>query len=153
MSKLKSSNILATNKKAYFLYTLYEKYEAGIQLLGSEVKSIREGKLNIKEAYVKKIKNELFVVGMHIGEYSHSGYSYHDPLRDKKILLHKNEINRIIKDVEVKGKTIVPLKAYIKNGKIKIQISLAKGKKIWDKRESKKNKDIDRKIDQLNKGL
>ena len=83
---------------------------------------------------------------MHIGEYSHSGYSSHEPLREKKLLLHKNEINKIIKNVSIKGTTVIPVKLYIKTGKIKVEIAISKGKKIWDKRESKKEKDIKRTI-------
>ena len=139
-----TNKIISTNRKASFQYFLLEKFEAGIQLLGSEVKSIREGNVNIKEAYVRFNKNELFLVGMHIGEYSHSGYTTHNPLREKKLLLHKNEINKIIKNVSIKGKTVIPVKLYIKSGKIKIEIAISKGKKVWDKRESKKEKDIER---------
>ena len=141
-----TNKIISTNRKASFQYFLLEKFEAGIQLLGSEVKSIREGNVNIKEAYVRFNKNELFLVGMHIGEYSHSGYTTHNPLREKKILLHKNEINKIIKNVSIKGTTVIPVKLYIKSGKIKIEIAISKGKKVWDKRESKKEKDIERNI-------
>ena len=151
MTKSISKKIFATNKKANFQYALFEKFEAGLSLLGSEVKAIREGKVNIKESYVKISDNELFVIGMNIGDYSHKGYSSHNPLREKKLLLHKNEILKIIKDVNVKGKTIVPIKIYLKSGKIKIQISIAKGKKIWDKRESKKEKDIERNLQRINR--
>tara|TARA_B100001750_G_C15328792_1_gene506155 strand:+ start:7 stop:459 length:453 start_codon:yes stop_codon:yes gene_type:complete len=147
MNTTEPVKIISTNKKATFQYFLLEKFEAGIQLLGSEVKSIREGNVNIKEAYVKFNKNELYLVGMHIGEYSHSGYSTHDPLREKKLLLHKNEINKIIKNVSIKGTTVIPVRLYIKTGKIKVEIAISKGKKIWDKRESKKNKDIQRNIE------
>ena len=144
MSSKEPINIISINKKASFQYFLLEKFEAGMQLLGSEVKSIREGNVNIKEAYVKFNKNELYLIGMHIGVYSHSGYSTHDPLREKKLLLHKNEINKIIKNVTIKGTTVIPVKLYIKTGKIKVEIAISKGKKIWDKRESIKEKDIKR---------
>ena len=146
MSSKEPINIISINKKASFQYFLLEKFEAGMQLLGSEVKSIREGNVNIKEAYVKFNKNELYLIGMHIGAYSHSGYSTHDPLREKKLLLHKNEINKIIKNVSIKGTTVIPVKLYIKTGKIKVEIAISKGKKIWDKRESIKEKDIKRSI-------
>ena len=146
MKTKESNNIISTNRKASFQYFLLEKFEAGIQLLGSEVKSIREGNVNIKESYVKFNKNELYLIGMHIGEYSHSGYTTHNPLREKKLLLHRNEINKIIKNVSVKGTTVIPVKLYIKSGKIKIEIAISKGKKLWDKRESKKDKDIERNI-------
>jgi len=144
--------IITNNRKASFLYHLISTYEAGIQLKGSEVKAIREGNINIKESYVRIRNGEMYIVGMHIGEYSHSGYSTHDTLRDKKLLLNKSEIFKINKDYENKGKTIIPIKMYFKNGKIKVQIALAKGKKHWDKRESKKQKDIDREIKRSMKG-
>ena len=150
---LKNNNNITTNKKSTFLYKLLENYEAGIELLGSEVKAIREGKVNIKESYVKFKKNELFVVGMHIGEYSHAGYSSHDPMREKKLLLHKNEILNIIKNVHAKGKTVVPVKLYLKKNKIKILISIAQGKKIYDKRQSKKEKDIKKELERTKKGF
>lgn len=144
--------IITNNRKASFLYHLISKYEAGIQLKGSEVKSIREGKINIKESYITIRSGEMFVIGMHIGEYSHSGYSTHDPLRDRKLLMNKAEILKIRRDFENKGKTIIPTKMYFKRGKVKIEIALAKGKKNWDKRESKKQKDIDREIQRTMKG-
>jgi|TARA_B110000467_G_C17812185_1_gene210600 SsrA-binding protein len=145
-------DIITQNRKASFLYHLISTYEAGIQLKGSEVKSIREGNINIKDSYVK-IKNfEMFIVGMYIGEYSHKGYSTHEPTRERKLLMHKSEIEKIYKDFENKGKTIIPTKLYFKNGKAKIQIALAKGKKNWDKRDSKKQKDIDREIKRSMKG-
>ena len=144
--------IITNNRKASFLYHLISKYEAGIQLKGSEVKSIREGKINIKESYITIRSGEMFVIGMHIGEYSHSGYSTHDPLRDRKLLMNKAEIFKIRRDFENKGKTIIPTKMYFKRGKVKIEIALAKGKKNWDKRESKKQKDIDREIKRTMKG-
>ena len=145
--------IIINNRKASFLYHLLETYEAGIQLKGSEVKSIREGNINIKESYVRIKNGEMFIIGMHIGEYSHRGYTTHEPTRERKLLMHKSEIYKIYKDFENKGKTIIPTKLYFKGGKVKIQIALAKGKKNWDKRESKKQKDIDREIKTSMKGL
>ena len=147
-----SVKIIATNRKARHEYHILEKYEGGIVLQGSEVKALREGKANIKEAYVRFIKRELYVIGMHIGEYSHIGYSNHDPLRDRKLLMHKDEIYKIYKESENKGKTIIPIKLYFKAGKIKIQIAVAKGKKNWDKRETKKLKDIEKEIQRSMKG-
>lgn len=145
-------NIVTQNRKASFLYHLISTYETGIQLKGSEVKSIREGNINIKDSYVKIKKFEMFVVGMYIGEYSHKGYSTHEPTRERKLLMHKPEIYKIYKDFENKGKTIIPIKVYFKNGKAKVEIALAKGKKNWDKRDSKKQKDIDREIKRSMKG-
>ena len=144
--------VVCTNRKASFLYQLINKYEAGIELKGSEVKAIREGSVNIKESFVRIKDFQMFIIGMHIGEYSHKGYSSHEPLRDRRLLMHKNEIYKIYKDSENKGKTIIPIKLYFKNGKLKIEIALAKGKKNWDKRESKKQKDIKREIDRSMKG-
>ena len=144
--------VIITNRKASFLYNLISKYEAGIELKGSEVKAIREGSVNIKESFVRIKNGEMFIIGMHIGEYSHRGYTSHNPMRDKKLLMHKDEIFKIYKDSENKGKTIIPVKLYFKTGKLKIQIALAKGKKNWDKREAKKQKDIDREIDRSMKG-
>ena len=146
-SKIKSQSFIATNKKASFLYNLLSKYDSGISLKGSEVKAIREGKVNIKESYIVVRKKEIYIIGMHIGEYSHSGYSTHEPLRDRKLLLHKSEINKIIKEVNDVGKTLIPTKMYFKNGKVKLKFYVAKGKKVWDKRQSKKDKDIKRDID------
>jgi len=144
-----SIKIIAANKKANFLYNLYEKFEAGISLFGSEVKAIRENKVNIKESYIKVKDFELYIIGMHIGEYSHSGYSTHKPLRERKLLVHKKEVIKILKESQNTGKTVVPLKIYIKNGKIKVSFAIAKGKKIWDKRMAKKEKDIKRDTDRL----
>ena len=146
-SKNKSQSFITTNKKASFLYNLLSKYDSGISLKGSEVKAIREGKVNIKESYIVVRKKEIYIIGMHIGEYSHSGYSTHEPLRDRKLLLHKSEINKIIKEVNDVGKTLIPTKMYFKNGKVKLKFYVAKGKKVWDKRQSKKDKDIKRDID------
>ena len=146
MAENTSKQIISNNRKASFQYFLIEKFESGIQLYGSEVKSIRESKVNIKEAYVKFKKNELYLTGMHIGEYSHSGYSTHEPVRDRKLLLHKIEINKIIKNVSVKGTTVIPISLYFKNGLVKVEIAIAKGKKTWDKREAKKEKDIAKRL-------
>ena len=142
-----SIKIISTNKKASFQYTLLESFEAGISLKGSEVKAIRENKVNIKESYIAIKKNEVYIIGMHIGEYSHSGYITHLPLRNRKLLLHKNEINKIIKQIKDVGKTLIPTKIYFKNSNVKVKFCIAKGKKIWDKRSAKKEKDIKRDAD------
>ena len=139
-------NIILNNKKSNYLYNFIAKYEAGIQLKGFEVKAIREGNVNIAESYITIKNNEIFVIGMHIGEYSHSGYATHDPIRDRKLLMHKVEISKIKIKFETKGIAIIPLKLYFKNGKAKLEIALAKGKKKWDKRETIKKRDIDREI-------
>jgi len=145
-------NIISNNRKSSYLYTFIDKYEAGIQLKGFEVKAIREGNVNIAEAYISIKNNEIFVIGMHVGEYSHSGYATHDPTRERKLLMHKVEISKIKSKFENKGITIIPLKLYFKNGKAKLEIALAKGKKKWDKRETIKRRDIDREIKRSMKG-
>ena len=145
-------NIISNNRKSSYLYTFLDKYEAGMQLKGVEVKAIREGNVNIAEAYISIKNNEIFVIGMHVGEYSHSGYATHNPTRERKLLMHKVEISKIKSKFENKGITIIPLKLYFKNGKAKLEIALAKGKKKWDKRETIKRRDIDREIKRSMKG-
>ena len=142
-----SVKIIATNRKARHEYHILEKYEGGIVLHGSEVKAIREGKANIKEAYVRFIEKELFVIGMHIGKYSNAGYSTHTPVRNRKLLLHQRELSKMRKMVEEKGKTLIPLSIYFKGGNVKVEFGLAQGKKIWDKRKTKMEKDMDRQLD------
>ena len=146
-----SVKVIITNRKAWHEYHILDKYEGGIVLYGSEVKAIREGKANIKEAYVRFIENELFVIGMHIGKYSNEGYSTHAPVRDRKLLLHKKELVNIRKMVDEKGKTLIPLSMYLKGGRVKIEFGLAQGKKMWDKRKSKIEKDIKRQVDRAMK--
>ena len=146
-----SSKVIATNRKAWHEYHILEKYEGGMVLYGSEVKAIREGKANIKEAYVRFINNELFAVGMHIGKYSNEGYSTHSPIRDRKLLLHKKELLKIRKMVDEKGKTLIPLSLYLKGGRVKVEFGLAQGKKIWDKRKTKMEKDVKRQVDRAMK--
>ena len=142
-----SIKVIATNRKARHEYHILEKYEGGIVLHGSEVKAIREGKANIKEAYVRFIENELFVIGMHIGKYSNAGYSTHTPVRNRKLLLHRRELSKMRKMVDEKGKTLIPLSIYFKGGNVKVEFGLAQGKKIWDKRKTKMEKDMDRQLD------
>ena len=142
-----SIKVIATNRKARHEYHILEKYEGGIVLKGSEVKALREGKANIKEAYVRLVKTELYVIGMHIGQYSNAGYSSHTPVRDRKLLLHKKELKKIQRMVEEKGKTLIPLSMYFKGGYVKVEFGLAQGKKLWDKRKNKMEKDVSRQID------
>ena len=142
-----SIKVIATNRKARHEYHILEKYEGGIVLHGSEVKAIREGKANIKEAYVRFIGNELFVIGMHIGKSSNEGYSTHTPVRDRKLLLHKKELKKMRKMVDEKGKTLIPLSIYFKGGNVKVEFGLAQGKKLWDKRKAKMEKDVNRQVD------
>ena len=142
-----SIKVIATNRKARHEYHILEKFEGGIVLRGSEVKALREGKANIKEAYVRLSKTELYVIGMHIGQYSNTGYSSHTPVHDRKLLLHKKELKKIQRMVEEKGKTLIPLSMYFKGGYVKVEFGLAQGKKLWDKRKNKMEKDVSRQID------
>ncbi len=146
-----SVKVIVTNRKAWHEYHILDKYEGGIVLYGSEVKAIREGKANIKEAYVRFIENELFVIGMHIGKYSNEGYSTHTPVRDRKLLLHKKELLNLRKMVDGKGKTLIPLSMYLKGGRVKVEFGLAQGKKMWDKRKTKMEKDVKRQVDRAMK--
>ena len=139
--------VIASNRKAWHEYHVLEKFEGGIVLKGSEVKALREGKANIKESYVRLINMELYVIGMHIGEYSNAGYSSHTPVHDRKLLLHKQELKKIQRMVEEKGKTLIPLSMYFKGGYVKVEFGLAQGKKLWDKRKNKMEKDVSRQID------
>ena len=145
--------VVATNRKATHDYKIIDKYEAGIVLSGTEVKSIRNNKVSVKEAYVRIIRNELYVIGMNISDYENSGYSHHNPTSDRKLLMHKREILKIKKLVEEKGRTLVPLRLYFKNGKAKLEFGLGQGKKMWDKRHDIKNKEIKRTIDRNLKGM
>ena len=142
-----SVKIIATNRKARHEYHILDKYEGGIVLHGSEVKAIREGRANIKEAYVRFIENELFVIGMHIGKYSNAGYSTHTPVRNRKLLLHRRELSKMRKMVDEKGKTLIPLSIYFKGGNVKVEFGLAQGKKLYDKRKAKMDKDVNRQVD------
>ena len=145
--------IIATNHKARHDYHILEKYEAGIVLLGSEVKAIREGKANVKESYIRFIRNELWIIGMHIGEYSNAGYISHNPTREKKLLLNRKELDKLIRQTTEKGMTMIPLSIYLKDGRVKLEFSLAKGKKLWDKRHDIAKKDSLRQAERDMKGF
>lgn len=133
--------LVANNKKAYHDYFIEEKYECGIALHGTEVKSMRMGKCSIKEAFVRIENGEVYVYGMHVSPYEKGNIFNKDPLRVKKLLLHKQEINKLIGKIKEKGYTLVPLQVYFHNGKAKVEIGLAKGKKLYDKREDIAKKD------------
>ena len=135
---------IATNRKALFDYETFDRAEAGVQLVGSEVKSIREGGLNFRDSFVEYRKGELFLVGCRIGPYSHGNIQNHAEGRDRKLLLHRREIDKLGGKATEKGFTIVPVRAYFRKGRIKVEIALARGKKAHDKRESIKRKDIER---------
>jgi len=136
--------VIATNRKAFFNYEVLERLEAGISLLGTEVKSIREGGLNFRDSFVDFRGGELFLVGCRIGPYSHGNLLNHPEDRDRKLLLHKREVLKLGGKVTEKGYTIIPLRAYMKNGRVKVEIGLARGKRAHDKRESLKRKDLER---------
>ena len=140
------NTVVATNRKAFHEYHILETFEAGVQLRGSEVKSIREGKASLKQAYILIRKGEAWLRGTHIPTYSHTGFEGHEPVRDRKLLLHKKEIQRINSKLAEKGLTAVPTKLYFKGGLIKLEFGLAKGKKLYDKRETKKKRDVERDI-------
>jgi SsrA-binding protein len=139
-----SRKVIATNRKALFNYEIFERAEAGVVLAGSEVKSIREGGLNFRDSYVELRAGELWLVGCRIGPYSHGNIQNHAEGRERKLLLHRREIDKLGGKATEKGFTIVPLQAYFKNGKIKVEIGIARGKKSHDKRETIKRKDIER---------
>ncbi|NMB03601.1 MAG: SsrA-binding protein SmpB [Tissierellia bacterium] len=139
---------LANNKKAFHEYHILEKFEAGMVLEGNEVKSIRQGKLSIQEAYVEIRQNEAWIVGMNVTPYEQAGVFRSDPVRARKLLLHRREINQLYDAVKQQGVTIVPLSVYLSpRGHIKLEIGLAKGKKLYDKRESQKERDTKRYLD------
>ena len=138
--------VVSTNRKAYHEFHILENFEAGIQLKGSEVKSIREGSVSLKQSYIVTRRGEAWIKALHIPSYSHTGYDGHDPLRNRKLLLHKREILRIDAKLAEKGLTAVPTKLYFKGGLVKIELGLAKGKKLYDKRASKKKRDVERDI-------
>ena len=133
--------LIANNKKAYHEYFIDETYEAGIALHGTEVKSMRMGKCSIKESFIRIENGEVFVYGMHVSPYEKGNIFNKDPLRVKKLLMHKYEINKLAGKVAEKGYTLVPLQVYFKNGRVKTQIGLARGKKLYDKREAIARKD------------
>ncbi len=133
--------LVANNKKAYHEYFIDETYEAGVALHGTEVKSMRMGKCSIKESYIRIENGEMFVYGMHVSPYEKGNLFNKDPLRVKKLLMHKYEISKLAGKVAEKGYTLVPLQVYFKNGRVKTQIGLARGKKLYDKREAIAKKD------------
>lgn len=138
--------LIANNKKAYHDYFLEEKYEAGVALHGTEVKSLRMGKCSIKEAYVRIEHDEVFVYGMHISPYEKGNIFNRDPLRPKKLLLHKREILKLSQSIKEKGYTIVPVQVYFKDSRVKVEIALARGKKLYDKRQDIAKKDAKREM-------
>lgn len=145
-SKTNNIKIILKNKKAYFNYEILGKYEAGLVLFGSEVKSIRQGQASINEAFVRPSHGEMYVYQMDISAYKSARIESHQPKRPRKLLLHKNEISRLIGRIQEKGLTLIPLALYFKNGIAKLELGLARGKKLYDKRESLKEKSVERDI-------
>ena len=146
-----SVKIVANNKKAYHDYFIVDKFEAGIELVGTEVKSIRAGKINLKESWCMIKRGEIFVNGMHISPYEFGNIFNKDPFRVRKLLLHKKEIDKLFGKIKQEGLTIIPLSVYFKGSLVKVQLGLCKGKKLHDKRETTAKRDADRAIDRAMK--
>ena len=139
-----SEKIISSNRAAYHNYFILDTYEAGIVLKGTEVKSAREGSVNLKEGYVSVREGEVWLLNVHINQYSHGNRENHDPIRERRLLMHKREIIRLQSKIQEKGLTVVPTKFYFKNGFIKCEIGVARGKKLHDKRETETKKDQER---------
>jgi SsrA-binding protein len=140
----KAQQSIAENRKAFHDFHILETFEAGVALLGTEVKAIREGRVNLRDSFARVEDGEVFLYNVNISPYSHRGYADHEPLRRRKLLLHRDEIRKLIGKTVERGMTLVPLRVYFKNGRVKVAISLAKGKKEYDKRETIKRRDADR---------
>ncbi len=138
--------VVATNRKAYHDYYILETYEAGIVLKGTEVKSAKQGRINLKDSYAKIENGEIYLINAHISPYTHGNVYNHDPKRTRKLLMHKREIMKLYGKVKEKGLTLIPLRAYIKNGKVKIELGLCKGKKKYDKRAEIRKRDLEREM-------
>ena len=143
--------LVCQNKKAYHDYEILETVEAGIVLVGTEVKSLREGRANLKDSYAKVRKGEVFLHGLHISPYSHASYENHEPERVRKLLLHHYEIKRMTGKTQERGFSLIPLKVYFSKGKVKVELALAHGKKLYDKRESIKRKEETRELARIRK--
>lgn len=139
-----SDRVLADNRKARHDFHLLETFEAGIVLLGTEVKAAREGRVNLRDSYGRIENGEVFLYGVHISPYSHRGYAHHEPTRPKKLLLHRAEIRKLIGKVVERGMTLVPVRMYLTRGRIKVAVSVARGKQAHDKRETIRRREIDR---------
>jgi SsrA-binding protein len=140
----KAEKNLAENRKALHDYEVLETFEAGMVLLGTEVKSIRDGRVNLRDSYARIEREELFVFNVHISPYTHRGYADHEPMRKRKLLLHRAELRKLIGRTVEKGLTLVPLRMYLKNGRVKMAVSLVRGKKMHDKRETIRRREVDR---------
>jgi SsrA-binding protein len=140
----KAQSSIAENRKAFHDFHLMETFEAGLVLLGTEVKAIREGRVNLRDSFARVEDGEVFLYNVNISPYSHRGYADHEPLRRRKLLLHRDEIRKLIGKTVEKGMTLVPVRLYFKNGRVKVAVSLAKGKRDYDKRETIKRREADR---------
>jgi SsrA-binding protein len=142
--KTSGEKLIASNRKAFHDYSILEKLEAGIVLLGTEVKSIREGRINLKDSYAMIREGEPVLLNCHISPYSHGNRENHDPVRTRKLLLHQKEILKLIVKTQEKGLALVPLRVYLSRGRVKVELGVARGKKEYDKRETERQKEIDR---------
>ncbi len=142
--KDKHERPLADNRKAFFDFHVLEHFEAGVVLAGTEVKAIREGRVNLRDSFCRLERGEAYLLGVHIGQYSHGGYASHDATRPRKLLLHREELNKLLGKTTERGLTVVPLRMYLKHGRVKVEIALAKGKKTYDKRETIRRREADR---------
>ena len=140
----KAQRVIADNRKARHDYHILETYEAGIALLGTEVKAIREGRVNLRDSYARTESGEVWMMNVHISPYSHRGYADHAETRQRKLLLHRHEIRKLIGRTAEKGLTLVPLQMYFKNGRVKVLVGLARGKQAHDKRETIRRREVDR---------
>jgi SsrA-binding protein len=138
--------VIAKNKKAFFDYEIIDSYECGIQLKGTEVKSIKEGRISLKEAFVRVLSNEIYLINAHVPEYLQGNQFNHEPTRSRKLLMHRKEIDRLMGKIKEKGLTLVPLKVYLKNRLVKVEIGLGKGKKAHDKRQIIKDRENKREM-------
>lgn len=153
MATKNGNSLIAQNKKAYYDYFVDEEYEAGIELAGTEVKSVREGKVNLKDSYVSVKTGEAFLIGMHISPYEKGNIFNKDPLRPRKLLLHKREIAKLIGLSQQDGYTLIPLKLYFKGSYVKVQLGVCRGKKNYDKRAAIAEKDSKRRMDRVLKEM
>jgi SsrA-binding protein len=151
MARSEGIKIICKNRKAFFNFEIEDSFEAGISLIGSEVKSLRNGKANLSDSYGKFREGELYLVDVHISPYEQSGKENHDPLRERKLLLHRVELKKLFGKVSERGYSLIPLKLYFKGGMVKVELALARGKKTYDKRESIKKKDQRRELERLAK--
>lgn len=136
--------LIADNRKALHDYFVLESFEAGVVLLGTEVKAIREGRVNLRDSYARVDRGEVWLLNLHISPYSHTGYAHHDERRQRKLLLHRSEIRKLTGRVAEKGLTLVPLRMYFKDGRVKVALGLARGKQLHDKRETIRRREVDR---------